>query len=130
MRVGGRDGVITFLDELDSFVAANFGRTLSGSGAVGAVPNLDSLVVDMVAVAVVVVDDNSVVMESVRSKLPDPVEPTKVTELKFDGDDGPLRVLSVNVSKLLEVAMVVDGMHKRFSDWEVAVVISIVVVGS
>lgn len=33
---------------------------------------------------------SSVGVTSVLSTLPDPVEPTKVTELKFDGDDGPL----------------------------------------
>lgn len=111
-----------------------FDRIRSGSGAVGAVPYLncfDSSVVELVVMVVVVVavdDDDSIVMESVRSKLPDPVDPTNVTELKFDGDDGPLSVLSVNVSRLVDVAMVVDGMDRRFSDWAVAVVISIVVV--
>lgn len=115
--------MIKFLDESDSFDDVTFGRIRSGNGAVGAVPNLYcfdvSLVADIVVVAVVVievVDDCSVVVESARSKLPDPVEPTKVTELRFDGDDGPLRVLSVNVSKLFDVAMVVAGMDSKWSD--------------
>lgn len=123
MTVGGSDGVIIFFDESDSLPAVTFGRIRSGSGAVGAVPNLycfDSLVADVMVVVVVVVinvvDADSVVIESVRSKLPDPVEPTSVTELKFDGDDGPLIVLSVNVSKLLDVAIVVDGMHNKLSE--------------
>lgn len=136
MTVGGSDGVIRIFDESDSFDAVALGRIRSGNGAVGAVPNLyclDSLVADMVVVAVVVVevvDDNSVVIDSVLSKLPDPVEPTRVTELRFDGDDGPLRVLSVNVSKLLDVAMVVAGMDNKLSDCEVVVVISIAVTTS
>lgn len=105
----------------------------SGSGAVGAVPYLYcfvSFVVEIVVVVIKTVDDDSVVIESVRSKLPEPVEPTKVTELKFEGDDGPLSVLSVNVSRLLDVAIVVDGMDKRLSELDVVVVISIVVVDS
>lgn len=43
---------------------------------------------------------------------PDPVEPTNVTELKLDGDDGPLNKLivfesPVNVSTLLDVVIIV-----------------------
>lgn len=47
-----------------------------------------------------------------RSCPPEPVEPTRVTELKLDGDEGPLRVLSVKVSRLLDVAIEVPGIER------------------
>lgn len=75
--------------------------TLSGSGPAGILPYLNSFVSS----------DGDGGLTS-RSCPPEPVEPTSVTELKLDGDDGPLSVLSVKVSRLFDVAIDVLGMER------------------
>lgn len=70
--------------------------TRSGSGPLGALPK-DRMPPSLA---------ESVLQVPLTLTVPiEPVEPTRVTELMFDGDEGPLNVLSVSVSKLLDVMM-------------------------
>lgn len=66
-----------------SIVLFSFSRFVckrSGSGLVGAFPYLNCMFPSV----------GLLVVSSFLSWPPEPVEPTRVTELKFDGDDGPL----------------------------------------
>lgn len=96
----------SLLADLDG--AITFDERRSGSGPLGAMPYLNSFD----SSDIVSVSDTDDMVASTLSGPPDPVEPTSVTALKFDGDDGPLKVLSVNVSRLFDVAMLVDGMAR------------------
>lgn len=100
-------GVSSLLVDRGGTITTFDGRR-SGNGPFGAVPYLNSF-------------ESSVVLSfggdedmdaSTLSGPPDPVEPTSVTALKFDGDDGPLIVLSVSVSRLFDVAILVDGIAR------------------
>lgn len=85
-------------------VASTGLRFRSGNGLVGARPNLNSREPSWVGV--------KSLSRSQWLPEPEPVEPTKVTELRLDGDDGPLSKLivfdsPVNVSTLLDVVIIV-----------------------
>lgn len=97
----------SLLVDLDGTIT--FDGRRSGNGPFGAVPYLNSFESSVVVLSVSDTDD---MVASTLSGPPEPVEPTSVTALKFDGDDGPLIVLSVNVSRLFDVAMLVDGMAR------------------
>lgn len=96
----------SLLADLDG--TTTFDERRSGSGPFGAIPYLNSFD-SSVVFSVSDIDD---MVASTLSGPPDPVEPTSVTALRFDGEDGPLIVLSVNVSRLFDVAMLVDGMAR------------------
>lgn len=102
VTVGGNEYVIivSFKGASGTDFCGVFG-TRSGKGPAGAVPYLNSFE------SAGGEDDFAS-----RSWPPDPVDPTRVTELRLDGEEGPLSVLSVSVSKLFEVAIEVLGIDK------------------